>query len=223
MSGWLWGAWLSHPREKPSTGNRAYDWAAQKWNVFEHLWRRHDINQLKLWSPAGFFTLPILCERIMGTCHSMTLHSAHLVFSFKRGQQSCTNSDPIQHSAELQHDWFLFQPFRKLRKLVGLHRSLIDTHFRVLWSGRVYSVGRWADIKRSIINVTSKIYKNLRRESVSHVGRLPNKVWYLFRELVGASDHHAVQGCGVLWDVDEDGAHFKYSSVVGLQPTLSTI
>lgn len=95
----------------------------------------------------------------MGTCHPMALHTAHLVFCFEGGQQSSTNSDPIQHSAELQHDWFLFQPFGELRKLIGLHRSLIDTHFRGLRSGRVFSVGRRADINKLTLNDTAKFFK----------------------------------------------------------------
>lgn len=64
---------------------------------------------------------------IAHTSHPMAFHSAHLVFCLERGQQGSTNSDPIQHGAELQHNWFFLQSFRQLWILIGLHWSLINT------------------------------------------------------------------------------------------------
>jgi len=56
-----------------------------------------------------------------------------------------------------------------------------------------------------------------------HIGGLADEVRDLLGELVGAADHHAVQGRRVLGDVDHDGAHLEDGRVVGLQPSLGAV
>ena len=45
----------------------------------------------------------------------------------------------------------------------------------------------------------------------------------MFGELVGATDHHAVQSGWVLGDIDHDGPHFEHSCIVGFQSSLSAV
>lgn len=40
---------------------------------------------------------------------------------------------------------------------------------------------------------------------------------------MGTANHHAMQCCRVLWNIDQDGTHFKYCGVIGLQPSLGTV
>lgn len=77
--------------------------------------------------------------------------------------------------------------------------------------------------KPHLISATTGVVKRKCQRFASHVGGLTDEVWNLFWELMGAADHHAVQRCRMLRDVDEDSAHFKYCSIIGLQPTLRTI
>lgn len=66
------------------------------------------------------------------TCHSMTPHSSHLVFCLEGGQERSSDSNPIYHGTELQHDGLLFQAFWQLWEFICLNRRLTDARGSLL-------------------------------------------------------------------------------------------
>lgn len=86
----------------------------------------------------------VSCHTHTRTCHAVAFHATHFVLRFQRGQQGSPDGDAIHHSAELENNRLFLQALRKLRELIGFHRSLIDAgrFVRGLRGGGVLSVRR---------------------------------------------------------------------------------